>query len=82
MNTSVQALTAAAQKVPGYCTSGVGVHTPQQWQTCWNAGWSQPVNGAASAGSALGGSFGPILVIALIALGLFLLTRTRRTATS
>ena len=82
MITSVQAVAAAAQKIPGYCTSGIGIHTPQQWKTCWDLGYSQPVNGAASAGSALGGSFGPILIIALIAIGLFLLTRRRSPATS
>jgi hypothetical protein len=67
----------AAQPVPAYCTSGIGVHTPQQWQTCWNLGYDQPVTGAAHAGAAVGGGFGTILVIALIVLAVIALARRR-----
>lgn len=38
MITSVQALAAAAQKVPAYCHNGTGVRTPAQWQTCVKLG--------------------------------------------
>jgi hypothetical protein len=82
MLTSAQSLVAAAQKVPPYCTSGIGVHTPQQWKTCWDLGYNQPVTGAANAGSAVAGSFGPILIIALIVVAVFLLTRRRSPATN
>lgn len=70
MITSVQALAAAAQKVPGYCTSGVGIHTPQQWKTCWNLGYNLPTTGAANAGAFAGHNIAPYALIAGIIIGL------------
>ena len=70
-------VTAAAQQVPAYCTSGHGVITPAQWKTCWNAGWSQPTGGAASFGHAVGGNVGPVLIVAAIVLLLVAVARRR-----
>ncbi len=79
MNTAIQALARTAQQVPGYCTSGTGVHTPQQWQTCWKLGWQQPVNTTvAHAGSAAGTGALPAVVIIAIILAVLVLSRRSR----
>lgn len=81
MITSVQALAAAAaQNVPGYCTSGHGILSPQQWQTCAKLGWNQSTSGAATAGSYAGHNIAPILIVLLILLGIIALTRRGRSA--
>jgi hypothetical protein len=75
------ALAQAAQAIPAYCSSGHGVLTPSQWKTCWDAGWSQPVTGAAHAGAATGHYAAPgiAIAIAIIAI-LFLLSKTGSSA--
>ena len=34
------AIHAVAAAVPGYCTSGHGILTQAEWQTCWKLGWN------------------------------------------
>ena len=77
MITSAQALTAAAQKVPAYCSSGHGILTPAQWKACWNAGYSQPTTTAANAGAFVGHNVGPFLIVALIIFAVIALARRR-----
>jgi hypothetical protein len=84
MPASIQALAGAAQQIPAYCTSGTGIHTPQQWQTCWKLGWQQPTTDAANAGAFTGHNVAPgvILVAMLIVAALVLLSRRGKTATN
>ena len=84
MNTAIQALARTAQQVPGYCTSGTGVHTAQQWQTCWKLGWQQPTTDAANAGAFIGHNVAPgaIVVVLLIVAALIVLSRRGKTAAS
>ena len=86
MNTSVQALTAAAQKIPAYCATGHLSRTPAQIQTCLRLGWQLPTRGAANVGHAVGYNGAPVLLIVIVG-ALVLLVATRlgrsgRTATS
>ena len=68
----------AAKPVPAYCTSGHGILTPQQWHTCWNAGWSQPVNTTvANTGHAVGTGAIPAVALILIVLAVIALSRRR-----
>ena len=80
----IESVHAAAQAVPGYCTSGHGILTHAEWQTCWRLGWSQPVNGTANAGVAAGHSAAPVLlilvVIALVLAGMARAGRNHRAA--
>ena len=76
-------VTAVAQQVPAYCTSGHGILTPAQWKTCWNAGWSQPTTGAANV--AQGGIGSVVLIVLAIVAVLWLLSKlggSRAPATS
>ena len=84
MPASIQALAGAAQQVPGYCTSGTGIRTPQQWQTCWKLGWQQPTTGAANAGAFAGHNVAPgaILIVLLIIVAVIALSRRGKTAAS
>jgi hypothetical protein len=84
MITSVQALAAAAQKVPAYCATN-HISTPAQWKACWNAGYHLPATGAANAGSFAGHNVAPWALIAGIIIGLLWLASrsgSRRAATS
>lgn len=77
----ITALAQAVNAVPAYCSSGYGVLTPAQWKTCWNAGWSQPVNTAVNAGPAVNGG----LVVAIgivIVLILIIMAKSRTPATN
>lgn len=82
---SVQAVAAAAQPVPAYC-SHHAILTPAQWQACWKAGWQESTNGAANAGFATGHNGAPVLFIVIAAILALLvasrLARSGRTATS
>jgi hypothetical protein len=69
MITSVQALAAAAQRVPAYCATGT-IHTPAQWKACWNAGYNLPTTGAANAGSFAGHNVAPWAILAGIIIGI------------
>ena len=73
---------AVAATVPGYCTSGHGVLTPSEWKTCWNLGSNQPVNGAATAGAAVGHYAAPLIVIIAIVVLLVAAASRRSPATS
>jgi large-conductance mechanosensitive channel len=73
----ITSVTAVAQQVPAYCTSGHGILTPAQWKTCWNAGWSQPTTTAANAGAFVGHTIAPFLIIALIVFAVIALSRRR-----
>lgn len=79
-------LAVAITKIPAYCNSGHGVLTPAQWKTCWDAGWAQPVTGAANAGTAAGHYTAPGIAIAIVIIAvLFIASRaggSRKTATS
>lgn len=69
-------IAAAAQQVPGYCTSGHGILTPAQWSTCAKLGWSQPVNSTVGhVGYTLGSNAVPAIGIILIILALVWLVR-------
>ena len=61
-----RSLAQAVTKVPAYCTSGTGVHTPSQWSTCAKLGWSQSTSGAAQAGSTAGHYVAPVITILVI----------------
>ena len=67
MITSVQALAAAAQKIPAYCATGHLSRTPAQIQECLRLGWQLPTGGAANAGLATGHNGAPVLVIVIVA---------------
>ena len=66
----ITSVTAAAQQVPAYCTSGTGIHTPAQWKTCWDIGSNLPTTTAANAGYFAGHSVAPWAIIAGIIIGL------------
>ena len=84
MITSVQALAAAAQKVPASCATN-HITTPAQWKACWNAGYHLPTTGAANAGAFAGHNIAPYALIAGIIIGILLLvsrSSSRSPATS
>jgi hypothetical protein len=60
-------LALAAKAAPAYCSNGV--LTPAQWKTCWDAGWSQPVTGAANAGAFADHNVAPWALLAGIIIG-------------
>ncbi len=62
----IESVHAAAQAVPGYCTSGHGVLTHAEWQTCWKLGWNQSSTGTATVGYSAGHNVAPILIGLLI----------------
>ena len=73
----ITSVTAAAQQVPAYCTSGHGVLTPAQWKTCWDIGWSQPTTTAANAGAFAGHNVAPFLVVVALVIAVLLLAKSR-----
>lgn len=86
MTTAIQAVTQAAGKIPGYCSTGNITRTPAQILACVKAGWQEPTTGAANLGAAAGHSAGPvvcILIAAVIALWVASrLGRSGKTATN
>ena len=79
----ITALAEAAKAIPAYCSSGKGVHTPQQWAYCAKLGWQQPTTNAASSGYSVGYHAVPVLgILIVIALVLWGLSRlgSRRSA--
>ena len=79
MIASNHVLAGPATTVPAYCTSGTGVRTPAQWQTCWNLGWHLPTTAAAHAGSMAGGAL-PLILVVVAVLVLFARPAGRRVA--
>jgi len=68
---------ATTAAVPGYCTSGSGVHTPAQWVTCAKLGWNQPTTGATHAGFVTGHSGAPVFLIGAVVIVLILMALSR-----
>ena len=64
--------------IPGYCTSGTGIHTPGQWLTCARLGWHEPTTTAANAGYFAGHNIAPVLAVAILTVLVLVLFRGRR----
>jgi hypothetical protein len=75
MNTSVQAIAAAAQKIPAYCATGHINRTPAQIQTCLKIGWQMPTTTASNAGFLAGKSAGSTMAVLIVAVIVFLVYR-------
>lgn len=78
----ISSVHAAAQAIPGYCTSGHGVLTPAQWTTCAKLGWHQSTTGAATAGASVGHYAAPLIAIVVIVMLLAAMSKRRSPATS
>jgi hypothetical protein len=63
-------VTAAAQQVPAYCTSGTGILTPAQWKHCWDIGHHLSTTTAANAGAFAGHNVAPWALLAGVIIGL------------
>ena len=71
---------AVFRAIPAYCTTPGLTHTPQlsHIAQCAKLGYGQSTTGTANLGHAVGYNFAPLLVIALIVLGVYALARKSR----